>query len=69
MIFRSLLKIIILFLAISAFSEAEEVKVVKILDSNLFELKDGRKIKLANVDAPSISDKNSNCKADKKICK
>lgn len=35
---------------------AEEVKIVKVHDSNLFELKDGRKIKLANVASPSVHD-------------
>ena len=31
------------------------VKVTKILDANLFELEDGRKIKLAGVDAPQLN--------------
>jgi endonuclease YncB( thermonuclease family) len=35
---------------------AEDVKIVKVLDSNLFEIKGGMRIRLANVDAPSISD-------------
>jgi endonuclease YncB( thermonuclease family) len=34
---------------------AQYVKVVKILDSNLFELDDGRKIKLAGIDAPQLN--------------
>ncbi len=37
---------------------AEDVKIVKVLDSNLFELKDGREIRLAHVEAPSLSDSN-----------
>lgn len=38
---------------------AEKAKIVKVLDSNLFRLKDGRLIRLANVDAPSVHDPNS----------
>lgn len=34
----------------------EPVKIARVLDANLFELKDGRKIRLANLDAPSIHD-------------
>jgi len=37
---------------------AGEVVIKKILDSNLFETKDGQKIKLAYIDAPSITDPN-----------
>ncbi len=35
---------------------AEEVKIARVLDANLFELKDGRKIRLANLEAPSTHD-------------
>lgn len=34
----------------------EPVKIARVLDANLFELKDGRKIKLANLETPSIHD-------------
>lgn len=34
----------------------EPVKIARVLDANLFELKDGRKIRLANVETPSIHD-------------
>lgn len=34
---------------------AQTVKIVKILDSNLFELDDGRKVKLAGIDAPQLN--------------
>lgn len=34
---------------------AQSLKIVKILDSNLFELEDGRKIKLAGIDAPQLN--------------
>jgi len=37
---------------------AQEVKIVKVLDSNLFETKSGQRIRLANVLTPSISDSN-----------
>ncbi|MCP5060842.1 MAG: hypothetical protein GY936_00045 [Ignavibacteriae bacterium] len=39
---------------------AQKVKIIKILDSNLFELTDGRLIKLAGVDVPNINHKNDN---------
>ncbi|NOX89942.1 MAG: hypothetical protein GXO77_13035 [Calditrichaeota bacterium] len=38
---------------------AQKVKIVKIIDTNLFELKDGRVITLADVSAPSVSEKDS----------
>ncbi len=42
---------------------AEEVVIRKILDSNLFETKGGQKIKLAYIDAPSITDPNPNIRS------
>lgn len=47
----------IIFLLLSVLS-AEETRIKKVLDSNLFELKDGRIISLAYVDVPSVSDSN-----------
>ena len=38
---------------------AQKSKIVKILDSNLFELYDGSLIKLANLDVPNINHRNS----------
>lgn len=51
-----LIKFIIAALLFS-FSSAlsQYVKITKIIDSNLFELEDGRKIKLAGVDAPQLN--------------
>ncbi len=37
-------------------SGAEEVKITRILDANLFQLPDGKKITLANVKTPSLRD-------------
>lgn len=42
---------------------AERVIIRKALDSNLFETKDGRKIRLAYVDAPSVADPNPKIRA------
>ncbi|MCL6099265.1 MAG: thermonuclease family protein [Bacteroidetes bacterium] len=51
--FIRLLFLTILMLSSSIFGQY--VKVTKILDSNLFELEDGRKIKLAGIDAPQLN--------------
>lgn len=47
--------IIFLFLFSITIHNAQEVKISKVLDSNLFELEDGRKIKLAGVDSPNLN--------------
>ncbi len=49
-----ILVIFLLFLFIQSVS-AQSVKIVKILDSNLFELEDGRKVKLAGIDSPQLN--------------
>jgi hypothetical protein len=47
-------KSILLFLLFwTGISPAQYIKVTKILDSNLFEIEDGRQIKLAGIDAPN----------------
>jgi len=38
-------------------SRTEDVKIVKVLDCNLFEIKGGKRIRLAHVDAVSVTDK------------
>lgn len=50
---------IVFFLMISSLQvSAESVVIRKILDSNLFKINGGKKIKLAYIDAPSIMDPN-----------
>ena len=49
------MKKIFLFMVCYTAVFAQTTKVVKILDANLFELKDGRIVKLAGIDAPGIS--------------
>jgi len=44
----------------TSISLSQKVKIKKILDSNLFELTDGRLIKLAGIDVPNINHKNEN---------
>lgn len=57
-----LIHLVILCLTAFIFSlstvAADEVKITHVLDSNLFELKDGRRVRLANVLTPSTSDSN-----------
>ena len=50
----------LLFITVSSWSSitADEVKIIRVLDSNLFELKDGRRVRLAYVLTPSVSDSN-----------
>ncbi len=54
---RFLLLLFILF-SVANILSAQKLKITKITDSNLFELEDGRLIKLAGVDAPNINNKN-----------
>ncbi|PKL81566.1 MAG: hypothetical protein CVV24_14570, partial [Ignavibacteriae bacterium HGW-Ignavibacteriae-3] len=48
----------LLFLCTVNTLECQSSKIVKIVDSNLFELEDGRLVKLAGVDAPQLSNSN-----------
>ena len=48
----------IAFLISVSSTTADEVKITRVLDSNLFELKDGRRVRLAHVLSPSVSDSN-----------
>lgn len=50
---------LIFFMLIPCFIFPQEVKIAKALDSNLFLLEDGRKIKLAHIEMPSIQAKDS----------
>ncbi len=49
---------LIIILVLNNFVFAQKSKIVKILDSNLFELYDGSLIKLANLDVPNINHPN-----------
>lgn len=49
------MKLLIMFLLISMVVQAQTTKIVKVLDSNLFELQDGRIVKLAGIDVPKLS--------------
>ncbi len=55
MIERRTLTALIVLLIFAYSIKAQSVKIIKILDSNLFELEDGRKIKLAGIDAPQLN--------------
>lgn len=46
--------VFLLFLFASSYCLSQEYGVVEIIDANLFELEDGRQIKLAGLDIPSI---------------
>jgi endonuclease YncB( thermonuclease family) len=48
-------RILLLLLICASINSAQYIKVTKILDSNLFELEDGRVIKLAGIDAPKTN--------------
>ena len=49
------MKSLIMFFIICLAIQAQTVKIVKVLDSNLFQLDDGRIIKLAGIDVPNLS--------------
>ena len=49
---------LLLLVVLSNFVFAQKSKIVKILDSNLFELYDGTLVKLANLDVPNINHPN-----------
>jgi len=53
--FKNLFFLLILFTAGSLFAQ-QQVKVIEIIDTNLFLLEDGRKISLANLEMPSKND-------------
>ena len=53
---KNLLAYFFVFILLPNITSAQKIK--KIIDSNLFELADGRMIKLAGVDAPNINNKN-----------
>ncbi|MBN1782218.1 hypothetical protein JW948_13885 [bacterium] len=50
------ISIFILLAAVSALFAKETIRIDKIIDCNLYQLKDGRKISLVNVGTPSLTD-------------
>ncbi|RMH96310.1 MAG: hypothetical protein D6681_12440 [Calditrichaeota bacterium] len=53
----------LMFVLVSQAVLGEEVKIVKVLDANLFQLQDGRRTRLANVQTPSRTDTNGRVRA------
>ncbi len=59
---ENLLTILILLLGFTNTTFSQKVKIKKVLDSNLFELENGKLVKLAGIDVPNLNNKNPNLK-------
>ncbi|MEE9431135.1 MAG: thermonuclease family protein [Melioribacteraceae bacterium] len=57
---KKILLLLLISFSFANISQAQKVRIKKILDSNLFELTDGRLIKLAGIDVPNINHKSTN---------
>jgi hypothetical protein len=51
-------KLLLFIILISTLTFAQEFKITKIIDNNIFQLENGQLVKLAEVYVPSIKDSN-----------